>query len=221
MASVTTAALWGSLDAGAFVISVSAFQRTAGTSDAGLVAYNDATGHARSGQGEVTFNEWGPIGTVLEGTYAVPLALVAHPDAGPTLSLSGSFRVCHAYDAHRRREARLDRIAVGAASTRGDTPGPSRHGSAQDGPPLAGGIQALRWARISLARRAEWSAPREADARPNVSGHRARRGSRLLARQSSPWSQAAAVPSRRGPRPRTRGGSQRLRLSARNGAAGD
>jgi hypothetical protein len=94
-----TAAACGSLDAGAFVISVSAFQRTAGTSDAGLVAYKDATGRAWSGQGEVTFNEWGPIGTVAEGTYAVSVALVAHPDAGPTLSLSGSFRVCHAYDA--------------------------------------------------------------------------------------------------------------------------
>ena len=46
----------------------------------------------------MTFNEWGPVGTVVEGSYAVPVTLAAHPDAGPVLSLSGSCRVCHAYD---------------------------------------------------------------------------------------------------------------------------
>jgi hypothetical protein len=93
-----TAAACASFDAGASLISVSAYQRSAGTSDAGLIAYSDATGRAWSGQGTVTFNEWGPIGTVVDGTYTVPVSLVAHPDAGSTLSLSGSFRVCHAFD---------------------------------------------------------------------------------------------------------------------------
>jgi hypothetical protein len=93
-----TAAACASFDAGASVIAVSAYQRSAGTSDTGLIGYSDPMGRKWSGQGAVTFNEWGPVGTVVEGTYNVPVILVAHPDAGPTLSLSGSFRVCHAYD---------------------------------------------------------------------------------------------------------------------------
>jgi hypothetical protein len=44
-------------------------------------------------QGLVTFNEWGPVGAVVEGSYAVPVTLAARPDADPVLSLSGSFRV--------------------------------------------------------------------------------------------------------------------------------
>ncbi len=93
-----TAAACASFDAGVSLIGVSAYQRSAGSSDAGLIAYSDSTGRAWSGQGAVTFNEWGPIGTVVEGTYNAPVTLVAHPDAGITLSLSGSFRVCHAFD---------------------------------------------------------------------------------------------------------------------------
>jgi hypothetical protein len=93
-----TAAACASFDGGAYVISVSAYQRSGGTSDAGLIAYSDETGRAWNGQGTVTFNEWGPVGTVVEGTYVAPLALVGQPDAGSTLSLSGSFRVCDAFD---------------------------------------------------------------------------------------------------------------------------
>ena len=93
-----TAAACASFDAGASVIAVSIYQSSAGTSDGGLISYSDATGRTWTGQATVTFNEWGPIGTVVEGTYGGPVGLVAHPDAGPTFSLSGSFRVCHAFD---------------------------------------------------------------------------------------------------------------------------
>lgn len=93
-----TAAACGTLDAGTLAVSVGAFLVTAGTSDGGFVAYTDATGRAWSGQGEVTFDQWGAVGTAVEGSFAALVVLGAHSDAGATLSLSGSFRVCHAYD---------------------------------------------------------------------------------------------------------------------------
>jgi len=87
-----------SLEASAPGILVSAYGRGAGTTDAGILTYHDGQGRGWTGQGVVTLDEWGPVGTVVEGTYAGRVTLLAQPDAGLPLTLSGSFRVCHAYD---------------------------------------------------------------------------------------------------------------------------
>jgi hypothetical protein len=61
--------------------------------------YVDANGHTWLGPASVTYSApWSAIGTPVEGTFTAPLILASAPDSGATLTLSGSFRVCHAYD---------------------------------------------------------------------------------------------------------------------------
>lgn len=68
--------------------------------DVDAVRYVDALGRLWTGDGSVTYSTpWGPIGTAIEGSYSVALALASAADGGSTLTLNGAFRVCHAFDA--------------------------------------------------------------------------------------------------------------------------
>jgi hypothetical protein len=77
-------------------ISVTSRLAGAGDTDAAAIAYNDARGRAWSGSATLHITRWSPIGGTIEGSYAGTTAIAG--DAGGTLALGGSFRVCHALD---------------------------------------------------------------------------------------------------------------------------
>ncbi len=68
----------------------------AGDTDAAVLVYEDRDGGAQRGSGTLHIARWSPVGSVLEGSYTGLVAMLA--DGGPSLGLSGSFRVCHAVD---------------------------------------------------------------------------------------------------------------------------
>jgi hypothetical protein len=77
-------------------ISVTSSLAAAGDTDSAVIAYNDARGRAWSGSATLHITRWSAIGATIEGSYAGTTAIAG--DAGAPLALSGSFRVCHAFD---------------------------------------------------------------------------------------------------------------------------
>jgi hypothetical protein len=77
-------------------ISVTSSLAAAGDTDAAAIAYNDARGRAWLGSATLHITQWSPVGGTIKGSYAGTAAIAG--DAGSSLALGGSFRVCHAFD---------------------------------------------------------------------------------------------------------------------------
>jgi hypothetical protein len=77
-------------------LTIASWLLDAGDTDAATLMYDDRDGGTWRGSGTLHIARWSPVGSALEGSYSGLVAALA--DGGPSLGLSGSFRVCHAYD---------------------------------------------------------------------------------------------------------------------------
>jgi hypothetical protein len=77
-------------------LTITSWLLDAGDTDAATLVYDNRDGGAWRGSGTLHIARWPPVGGALEGSYNGLVAPLA--DGGASLGLSGTFRVCHAFD---------------------------------------------------------------------------------------------------------------------------
>ena len=86
---------------GPLSVSVTSVLSAVGDTDAATIAYDDSQGRGWSGPATLRITQWSPVGGAIEGSYLGSATQVgdAGSDGGSaTLTLGGTFRVCHAFD---------------------------------------------------------------------------------------------------------------------------